>query len=393
MNHLLSLCLGATLCVSTASAATPSPQEDTASSTSAAVPVAFIYVSSSPNGGANQIDGFAAASNGTLKPIPGTPFREDVASLAVNGRYLFAATRNGISIDSFSIEPDGALLWLASKNTLAGNPGDCGDTGQIFLDHSGASLYDVQLRNDCSNNTYKSFAVEKPSGELRTLGTSGEDAWLYSAASFLGNNLHAYSAGCVQNLYWEVNGYKRGSSGLLQNIPIKVGLPAPKAGDFWCPALTSADPANHVAITLQAVDQQSFNPDGAPRLVSFSADAAGNLTTTNTLATMPASEVGVIRDIDMAPGGKLLAVGGSAGLQVFHFNGSAPLTRDSGRLTTAPIDQFFWDNDNHLYAISKAANKLFVFRVTPTGVAAVAGSPYTVEHPQAIIVQPRTAFQ
>ena len=92
----------------------------------------------------------------------------------------------------------------------------------------------------------------------------------------------------------------------------------------------------------------------------------------------------------MSPSGKLLAVGGSAGLQVFHFNAAAPITHDTGLLTAKPIDQFFWDNANHLYAISRAAGKLYVFTVTPTGATQAAGSPYSIAHPQNIIVQPKT---
>jgi hypothetical protein len=92
----------------------------------------------------------------------------------------------------------------------------------------------------------------------------------------------------------------------------------------------------------------------------------------------------------MSPSGKLLAVGGTAGLQVFHFNGASPITHDTGLLTTKPIDQFFWDNANHLYAISRSAGKLYVFTVTPSSATQAPGSPYTIAHPQNIIVQPKT---
>jgi hypothetical protein len=92
----------------------------------------------------------------------------------------------------------------------------------------------------------------------------------------------------------------------------------------------------------------------------------------------------------MAPSGKLLVVGGTGGLQVFHFNGSNPITHDTGLLTKTPVDQSFWDNRNHLYAISQSAGKLFVFTVTSTSATQAPGSPYTISHPQNIVVQPRT---
>jgi len=94
----------------------------------------------------------------------------------------------------------------------------------------------------------------------------------------------------------------------------------------------------------------------------------------------------------MSPSGKLLAVAGQEGLQVFHFHGASPIMHYTGLLTTSPIDQMFWDNNNHLYAISKAAGKRFVFKLTPTGHRMAPGSPYTISNPDSIIVQPLPLF-
>ena len=88
----------------------------------------------------------------------------------------------------------------------------------------------------------------------------------------------------------------------------------------------------------------------------------------------------------MSPSGKLLAVAGQEGLQVFHFNGANPVTHYTGLLTKEPISQMFWDNDNHLYAISNA--ELFVFTITPTTHQKAQGSPYAIPGAQDIIVQP-----
>jgi hypothetical protein len=81
-------------------------------------------------------------------------------------------------------------------------------------------------------------------------------------------------------------------------------------------------------------------------------------------------------------------VAGSGGLEVFHFNGAEPITHDTGLLTKDAIDQIVWDNTNHLYAISRAAGKLFVFTVSPTSYKQAPGSPYSIESPQNIVVQP-----
>jgi hypothetical protein len=65
------------------------------------------------------------------------------------------------------------------------------------------------------------------------------------------------------------------------------------------------------------------------------------------------------------------------------------LHNDTGLLTTDEVDQVFWDNDNHLYAIEQAAGKLFVFRVTPTTNGQAMGSPYTITDPTNVVVLPR----
>ncbi len=85
----------------------------------------------------------------------------------------------------------------------------------------------------------------------------------------------------------------------------------------------------------------------------------------------------------MSPSGKLLEVAGAEGLEIFHFNGSSPITRYTGILnnhsffpTTPTPGLMFWDNSNHLYVISPGGDqKLRVFTVTPTSATLVTGSP------------------
>jgi hypothetical protein len=115
----------------------------------------------------------------------------------------------------------------------------------------------------------------------------------------------------------------------------------------------------------------------------------GNIHTNSTYKDMPATLIQSPFDMKMSPSGELLAVAGQEGLQVFHFNGSNPVTHYTGLLVNEPIIQMFWDNSNHLYAIS-SAGKLYVGTVTPTKLAMAPGSPYSVTGPQFVIVQPLT---
>ena len=388
--HAKSICLMTAL--STAAALMSTPAQAQTAEAAASAPVAFVYVSNNPNGSStNEINGFAAAANGKLTPVSGSPFRDDVTSMATNGKYLYASTRNGIYVAGFAIEANGALRWSASTDIVKFNQDDCGSSGPLFLDHTGASLYDMEVDgNACANNSYQSLATNKSSGQLRNIGGGASDEWFYLPATFIGNNTYAYTAVCLYDMYWEIAGFKRSSGGLLSQININAPTPSPKTGDFFCPSQSAADPTNHVAITFQPVNQNTFSPDGPAQLATYTADSAGNLSTKSTIANMPQASVGTVTDLKMAPSGKLLAVGGTAGLEVFHFNGSSPITHDTGLLTKSEVDQFFWDNDNHLYAISRAAGKLFVFTVTPTSATQADSSPYTISHPQNIIVQPKT---
>ena len=105
---------------------------------------------------------------------------------------------------------------------------------------------------------------------------------------------------------------------------------------------------------------------------------------------MPKVAVSTVLGYRMSPNGKFLAVGGTSGVQIFHFNGAKPLTKFTGLLAAANLYQMFWDNANHLYALSETAGKLYVFTVTSTGVTQAPGSPHTIANPISIIVLPKT---
>ena len=116
------------------------------------------------------------------------------------------------------------------------------------------------------------------------------------------------------------------------------------------------------------------------QLASYTVNAStGSIVSTNTWEQMPTPAVKNIGSMNMSPSGKLVAIGGNPGLEIFHFNGAAPMTAYSATLLpTVEIDQLAWDNNNHLYALSYAAGQLYVYTVTPTSISEVAGSPYTV---------------
>src|SRR3954452_19300495 len=98
-------CLGGFVC--SAAALAQSSSEPNAAATTTG-PSAWVYVSS-VIGTTNKTDvyGFAAASNGKLTPLAGSPFAADLSSMAVNGVYLFGAPASGTMIDTYRIQSNG----------------------------------------------------------------------------------------------------------------------------------------------------------------------------------------------------------------------------------------------------------------------------------------------
>jgi hypothetical protein len=126
------------------------------------------------------------------------------------------------------------------------------------------------------------------------------------------------------------------------------------------------------------------------KVATYTAESDGSLTTNSTWENMPSALVGTtVYDCWMSPSGKYLAVGGTSGLQLFHFNGGNPITKFTGLITGDSINQLFWDNSNHLYAISAKSGKLFVFTVTSTGATQAPGSPHSIANPANLIVLPK----
>ena len=374
----LSLALSTAACAQVMSAATSNS------------PVAYVYVSST-NNSANEIVAYAAAANGRLSAVSGSPFPDNVSFMAVNGKYLMAANVTKPDIDSFKIESDGALSYASSINYQKYDYG-CGYAGPMFFDRTGATLYLMEYdgSNACSNTVYASYAATPTTGALKYLGmdVTGVFPGSYYAASFLGNNVYAYTAENSSCMYYEIYGFKRKTNGLLTSFNVKYNLPPPPKGvNGYVPNMSASDSTDHLAITMQPADPPSC-ASGPLQLASYTADASGNLKTTNTYKDMPAPLVVNPSDMKISPSGKLLAFAGEEGLQIFHFNGASPITHYTGLVTTEPIDQMFWDNTNHLYAISHTTNKLYVFTITPTGHQQAPGSPYAISSPGAISVQP-----
>lgn len=358
-------------------------QTDPSQQAAASSPVAFVYVSTLKVSD-YEVRAYSAASNGELTPISGSPFPGNANYLALNSKYLFGT--NGIEIYSFAIAADGALTQVATINAQNYNQSECGGPENIFLDRSGTTLYDPDfLGNICANNAYQAFTIDSSTGALNYLGSSLASPAFNTPLNFIGDNVYGYSSDCYRDNPG-IFGYTRNGEGDLTQTKVTAQVPAAPSGEFYCAYLSAADSARHIAVPLMPMSTSTLQQAGASQIAVYTAGASGNLTTTSTAANMPKTSVGSVTDIRISPSGDLIAVAGTSGLQVFHFNGAEPVTHFTGVLSAGQVDHIFWDSSNHLYAISTSAGKLRVFTVTSTAVIQAPGSPYAIAQPQNIAV-------
>lgn len=373
----------------------------TVNSATPASPDAYVYVSASSTSNSNAVEtyAFAAASDGTLTPVSGSPFVSTGGLQTTNGKYLFGT--DGTYLYSYSTTADGSFQQAASIdaqqfNTQINGGTPCGGPDILFFDQIGDTLYDLDFYSDCANNAYQSFRVDNSTGGMSYVGVTSTTTPIFDVGlRFLGNNQFAYGASCY-HLIAQIFGFARNSDGSLTSLGnpfLHPPIPAAPAGEFFCPFLTATDSSNHVAVALQPIDASSLQSVGPYQLATYTADGSGNLSTLSTNSTMPAASVtntsgSSLTSLSMSPTGQLLAVAGSGGLQVFHFNGASPITSYTALLTTEQVDQVFWDNKNHLYALSQSAGKLFVFTVTATSNIEAPQSPYNITSPAALVVLP-----
>jgi len=355
--------------------------------------VAYVYVSDlvSPDTSTkHDLYAYGARADGSLYRVTGTPFNYDVKNLWDNSKYLFGL--NGTQIDSYWISSTGAPQLVGTIDAAAHAPDFCGGIGPLKVDHSGRNLYNPIAVGDCMGFSYQSYGISGTTGKLTYKATTDEVFLGQNELDFLGNNLFAYSPICTEFDHEEVGyitGFQRASDGTLHSIQVTNPPLAPKdTSNSYCPLTIATDPTNHMAVLQQEVDFFS-DPFGTPVIATYTANAAGNLTTNSRYSNMPHTRSGS-RVMRMDPTGKLLAVAGANGLEIFHYHGVNPVTYAKTLLTSVPIDALYWDHSNHLYALTSSTigrGKLYVFTVTLTGASQAPGSPHSIPNPDSLIVR------
>jgi hypothetical protein len=348
-------------------------------------PVAYVYVSRP-----THIDAFAAASDGKLTLI-GSPITGDVSHMSVTKKYLFGLDDNNKDIDTFTIESNGAITYLTNVNAQSFVPDTCAILGPIKLDQTGTTLYNSLVDGCQDAQGYQAYKVES-NGALQylktTFGGGPPDVVSLAPITLLGNNKFGYQVGCADDDGLQgdsIAGYKRTSTGTLETFDFNADEPNPKnPADNYCAGVSATDASDHLAVSLQEFNFNDEEFEGPWLLAILSADSKGNLTTKSTYKNMAATSLDFITTMSISPSSKLLAAGGP-GFQVFHFDGGNAATKLTGKISTnGSVQGFAWDNKSHLYVL--AANELYVYDVSSSGIKAATGSPYSIPEASSLIV-------
>jgi hypothetical protein len=375
-------------------ACTQTPADGATQEAKPAAPVAYVYVQT-----IEGVVAYAAAADGKLVQLKGSPFATVGQMVGSDGKYLISAGTYWIY--SYAVEPNGAIgKQISVINTQDYAPASCTDTGtsNANLDHTGREVY-VEIGSPGSCGFLETFHIAKDSGGLTYLGTTtAQNVPISDYCSILltltGNELFAYIA-TGAGVSAPVGAFERKSDGMLESLnrfdeqdPV-----SPVTGGVWWPYNIQADPTNHLAISLGGFLPEWDGPvQVSPFLLaSYTVDEHGNISTTNTLADMAVSPV-VPENLSMSPSSKFLAVAGSnsyiygghdysqAGLEVFHFNGADPITPYDTNLPMGGAAFLIkWDNNDHLYATTY--DQLHVFTVTSKTISEAPGSPYALPPP------------
>jgi hypothetical protein len=388
--------LGITICL-TAMSASPAFTQTLEATSQTATPATVANVYIQTRQGVNLYNVTAA---GELALVKGSPFLNSGQMEGITGKYLISVGTT--NLHTYLLASNGAVEKQVSvTDTQKYSGSECGTTADdnndpngAVLDHTGKYFY-VQLYGATVNyyfcDAWQAYRVES-TGKLSFLNDAVETMdWI--ASEYIGtqptyvptitsNDKLAYAG---NNLQHEFAAFTFPSGLIETNDAYKTTGPALGPWSHLIPLRAEADPASHLAVLLCFSDA-----NGGIRtpllLASYTVNnTTGDIASTNTLQNMPnASNFGScfgssMQGMSMSRSGRLLAVYGNPGLQLFHFNGAAPIAPYSSvLLPTDDIDQVAWDNNNHMYVLSYETQELHVFTATPTSVTEVAGSPYSV---------------
>ncbi len=327
--------------------------------------------------------GYSVSADGRLTPLSGYPLPGYIAGV-FSGNFVFTAEPDGLHLDTYQIGSDGSLTKIHSVIDQA--TVQCTDqcwVGPDVTDRTGSSLYVHVATINSGEGIWspETYSINKGTGELTYVAQGGADWSFFKGGcqlyDFSADDRYAYGNCTTYAPGWIEVGI-RSPDGSLADVPNrKVVGPAPPPGMIYSGSPAGTDDQNHLAAVLTSWTDQGDTIDGSPSLLaSYTINADGSLTSTNTSADMPAipqlSAVG-----GLSPSGKLFAAGETSGIQMFNFNGADPMTPNGAVIPTDTPLRMKWDSANHLFVLTQS-QKLYVFTVTETGMVQASGSPYSI---------------
>jgi hypothetical protein len=368
----------------------------------AASPVSYVYVQedSSQTGDTapSAISVYAAASDGKLTKIKGSPFQATGVMVGNNGTHII--TLDAGYLHSYPVSSTGVIGAQVSEiNTqlypgsgCAGvSPQQLAPTSYAKMDHTGEYVYLV------SNGTNLFGTPVQICAAVQTFKVSSSGLLTFQNNSlnfsdqvivdltFTGNNKFALIDG--QNYHGDLltTTYDRASNGDLTAVPNPtITYPTPEPGTYshytWL-VWQSPGPTDHFAVPVEDIfDCNTYCVAGNYVLASFTMTSEGNLVSTNTWANMPLAQACCFNSLMLNPAGTLLAVSTGSDIYFYKFNEAGPIVPLGSPIlgSFATLPTLAWDKDNHLYALNSRSGRLHVYTVTDKGGVEVSGSPYTV---------------
>lgn len=376
---------------------------------------AYVYVSagdsSSSNPQANfEIVGYSAAADGTLTPVPGSPFPTTGLMplyTAGTGSTLFGA--DGYNIDSFQVQANGCLNPQGSVVAGQGSP-----TNPAFmpmnlsLDPQGADLYSFDYGLPDGFSDFGSWSFNTGTGGLTQVGANVGGAGNSGMLAFSSSHEYAVTSYCYDRGGEIVQEYQRTNSGAL----VRFGygpLPTAASGSFYCPLGAAADGSNHIVIAM-APCQTEYLPciaSGPEQLAVYSVADSGKLSTASTWQNMTAVDSAPADgsvNYQFSPDDRYYAISSFTGLQLFAWDsatvtltsiatvrsgGACSNTGTGGGCSGPRFGNVAWDQNDHLYTTLN--QQLLVYSVSPSGLTPAPGSPYTLPSPAWVTVLPQNA--
>ncbi|MEA2541623.1 MAG: hypothetical protein QOH35_2989 [Acidobacteriaceae bacterium] len=387
VTHILTLALAATL--STAAAGAQALPNQSVPATTTPTNVARVYVQT-----AKGVNVYNTSSTGKLTLVLGSPFKNTVGLMIGTAGSHFI-TVGTTYLHSYAIRSTGGIGAQVAQINSALYPGaaDCGTTHGGTIDRTGTEAY-IQLDGTGQCAALQTFKINATTGAF-TLGGVAEfgggtyPSTIESPLLVTGNNGHAYT---FTQYYCDkvFSRFYRDRFGAMNDDDSStITFPPPDGGEYFPLAMASDNqnvPTGHMAVAIHE-DFEACGNSSAPALASYTVDYYGNLFYNGAMLKPAINPQGTLLAVSAATSDPMYTKDGP-GLQVFHFNGGKPITGYSNVLTRDPISSVAWDKNYHLYATSRATNKLYVFTITPTSITPVPGSPFTLNGPSTLVVRP-----